>query len=53
MRPGYKGIRIKLKVKGDAPKEKLEELARIAERRSTVADVVAHGTPLEVTIEQD
>ena len=53
MRPGYKGIKIKLKVKGDAPKEKLEELVRIAERRSPVADVVAHGTPLEVTIEQD
>ena len=33
MRPGYKGIKIKLKVKSDAPKEKLEELVRIAERQ--------------------
>lgn len=53
VRPGYKSIRIKLKVAGDAPKEKLEELVRIAESRSPVADVVSHGTPLEVVIEQD
>jgi uncharacterized OsmC-like protein len=52
VRPGYKSIRIKLQVAGDAPKEKLEELVRIAESRSPVADVVAHGTPLEVVIEQ-
>ena len=52
VRPGYKSIRIKLKVAGDAPKEKLEELVRIAESRSPVADVVSHGTPLEVVIEQ-
>jgi uncharacterized OsmC-like protein len=51
VRPGYKGIKIKLKVTGDAPREKLEELIRIAERRSPVADVVAHGTALEVSIE--
>lgn len=51
IRPGYRSIRIKLQVKGDAPREKLEELVRIAERRSPVADVVSHGTPVEISLE--
>lgn len=51
IRPGYRSIRIKLQFKGDAPREKLEELVRIAERRSPVADVVSHGTPVEISLE--
>ncbi len=51
VRPGYKSIRLKLRVKGDAPKEELEELVRIAERRSPVADVVSHGSPIEISLE--
>jgi uncharacterized OsmC-like protein len=51
VRAGYKGIRIRLQVKGDAPREKLEELVRIAEYLSPVADVVSHGTPVEVILE--
>jgi uncharacterized OsmC-like protein len=53
IRPGYKSIQIKLKVKGDAPKEKLAELVQIAERRSPVADVVSHGTPVKISLEED
>ncbi len=53
VRPGYKSIQIKLKVKGDAPKEKLAELVQIAERRSPVADVVSHGTPVKIRLEED
>ncbi|HXV46427.1 MAG TPA: OsmC family protein [Nitrososphaera sp.] len=52
VRPGYKSINIKLKVKGDAPKEKLEELVILAERLSPVADVVSHGTPVRVGLDE-
>jgi uncharacterized OsmC-like protein len=52
VRPGYKSINIKLKVKGDAPREKLEELVVLAERLSPVADVVSHGTPLKVSLDE-
>ena len=52
VRPGYKSINIKLKVKGDAPKEKLEELVMLAERLSPVADVVSHGTPVKVSLDE-
>ena len=37
MRPGYNSISIKLKVKGDAPKKKHEELVMLAERLSSAA----------------
>lgn len=52
VRAGYKNINIKLKVKGDAPKEKLEELVMLAERLSPVADVVSHGTPVSVGLDE-
>lgn len=52
VRPGYKSINIKLKVKGDAPKEKLQELVMLAERLSPVADVVSHGTPVKVSLDE-
>ena len=51
VRPGYKSIRLKLRVKGDASKEELQELVRIAERLSPVADVVSHGSPVEISLE--
>lgn len=52
VRPGYKSIKIKLKVKGDAPKETLEELVMLAERLSPVADIVSHGTPVQVSLDE-
>lgn len=51
VRPGYKGIRIKLAVKGEAPKETLQELVKLAESLSPVADVVSNGTPVEIVME--
>ena len=52
VRAGYKSINIKLIVKGDAPKEKLEQLVMLAERLSPVADVVSHGTPVKVSLDE-
>ncbi len=45
VRKGYRNIKVTFRVKSDAPKEQLEELARF----SPVLDVVSHGT--EVTLE--
>lgn len=51
VRPGYKEIRVKFHVKSDAPREKLEELVRLAERRSPVSDSVRKGVPIRFGLE--
>jgi uncharacterized OsmC-like protein len=50
IRPGYQVIRIKMKVEGDATREDLAELVRLAEQRSPVADTISHGAPLQVEL---
>jgi len=47
VRKGYKNIKVTFRIQSDAPKEKLEELAKF----SPVFDVVSHGTDVEVRIE--
>ncbi len=48
VRNGYQDLRIKFKVKGDAPEEKLEELVQLAQKRSPVFDIVSNGIPVSV-----
>jgi len=50
VRPGYRGIRIKFHVKSDAPRKKIEELIKLAKRRSPVSDSVRNGVPVECTL---
>lgn len=50
VRPGYKEIRVKFHVKSDAPREKIRELIRLAERRSPVSDSVRKGVPIQFTL---
>ncbi|GAA2755832.1 OsmC family protein [Actinopolymorpha rutila] len=50
VRPGYQSIRMMLHVEGDASREELADLVRLAERRSPVADAVMHGTPLQLDL---
>ena len=38
-----------LKIKADAPEEKLDELVRIAQERSPVFDCVSNPVPVAVT----
>jgi uncharacterized OsmC-like protein len=47
VRKGYKEIRVNFKVKTDADREKLEELAM----KSPVFDVVTNPTPVQINIE--
>ena len=50
-RRGYEEIRVKVKVKADATREEIEELVKLAERRSPVYDIVTNPVPVKVTIE--
>jgi uncharacterized OsmC-like protein len=50
VRPGYKEIRVKLHVKSDAPRERIQELIRLAERRSPVSDSVRKGVPIQFAL---
>jgi uncharacterized OsmC-like protein len=50
VRPGYQEIRVKFHVKSDAPREKIQELIRLAERRSPVSDSVRKGVPIQFTL---
>ena len=50
-RNGYEEIRVKVRVKADAPREQVEELVRLAERRSPVFDIVSNPVPVKVTVD--
>lgn len=50
-RRGYEEIRVIVKVKADASREEIEELVKLAERRSPVYDIVTNPVPVKVTID--
>ena len=52
IRNGYENIKVEFKIKADAPKEKLQELVQLAQKRSPVFDIVSHPTPVEVSLEE-
>jgi len=52
VRRGYENIRVRMKVKSSAPDEKIQELCKLAQRRSPVFDVVTNPTPVTVTCER-
>jgi uncharacterized OsmC-like protein len=51
VRNGFSRIRVGFTVKGDAPQEKLREVVERAKARSVVFDMVAHGVPIEVSVD--
>jgi len=53
IRNGYREIRVTFKVKGDAPRETLEELVRVAQQRSPVFDIVSNPVPVKVELARD
>ena len=48
VRNGFNDIRIRFRVSGDAPEEKLREIVERAQARSAVFDMVSHGVPVAV-----
>ena len=53
VRNGFNNIRVNVKVKGDAPPEKLREIVERAQARSAVFDMVSHGVPVEIGVVTD
>ena len=51
VRNGYDKIRVSFKVKADAPEEKVRELMARAQERSAVFDIVSHGVPVTLEVE--
>ncbi len=50
-RPGYENIKVKYRVKADAPKEQLVELCAYVQKTSPVLDILRN--PVSVTIEME
>ncbi|KCZ72278.1 putative redox protein, regulator of disulfide bond formation [Candidatus Methanoperedens nitroreducens] len=51
VRNGYENVRVTFRIKADAPREKLQELVEVAQKRSPVFDIFTHPTPVSVTLE--
>ena len=49
-RNGFERIRVSFRIEGDAPEEKLREIAERARRRSAVYDMVTNGVPVAVEV---
>jgi uncharacterized OsmC-like protein len=49
-RNGFEQIRVSFRIEGDAPKEKLLEVAERAQQRSAVFDMVANGVPVRMDV---
>src|SRR5215216_6152776 len=47
-RNGFERIRVSVTVKGDAPREKLQEIVDRTKARSVVYDMLTNGVPVEV-----
>lgn len=51
-RNGYEEIRIKVRIRADdATKEEIDELVKLAERRSPVFDIVSNPVPVKVAVD--
>jgi len=50
VRNGYRNVRIRFEIEGDAPAEKLREIVEQSRARSAVYDVLTNGVPVEVTV---
>ena len=50
-RNGFERIRVSFSIKGDAPREKLEEIVERAKARSVVYDIISNPVPVDVVAE--
>jgi uncharacterized OsmC-like protein len=53
VRNGFENIRMSFRIKGDAPPEKLREVAARAQARSAVYDMVTQGVPVKIDVSVD
>lgn len=50
VRPGYKQIRVKMRIKADCPASKLKEIAQLGPKYSPVYNVITTAIPVEVEL---
>lgn len=50
VRNGYEQVRVTFRIQADATREELEELVRVAQKRSPVFDIVSHPVPVSVEL---
>ena len=50
VRNGYESIRVRFEVEGDAPPEKLRQIAEQSRARSAVFDVLTNGVPVTIDV---
>ena len=50
-RNGFERISVTFSIRGDAPREKLQEIVERAKARSVVYDIVSNAVPVDVTAE--
>ena len=53
VRNGFENLRVTFRVKADAPQETLDELCRLAQKRSPVMDMITHAVPVSVELERE
>jgi uncharacterized OsmC-like protein len=51
VRNGYEKLRVRFRIDGDAPPEKLREIVEQSRSRSAVFDVITNGIPVEIGVE--
>lgn len=51
VRPGYKNIKVTIKIKSNAPREKIRELYEHVLRTSPVLDIIRNAEPVTVILE--
>jgi len=51
-RPGYEGIRVRYRVKSNAPRAQIEELCNYVQATSPVMDIIRNPVPVEVVMEE-
>jgi len=51
VRPGYQAIRVKYRVKANAPRQKLEELCEYVQKTSPVLDIISNPVPVTISLE--
>jgi uncharacterized OsmC-like protein len=50
VRPGYKQIRVKMRIKADCPESKLKEIAQFGSKYSPVYNVITSAIPVEIEL---
>lgn len=52
VRPGFQDVRVEVDLRSDAPRAKVEELVRYAQKVSPVVDTLRNRIPLEISLKE-